>query len=210
MDLISGLGRSLGEGNGNPLRYSCLENLTDIGAWRATVQRVAKSQTLLSTHTHTHTHTSDYTETTTYQELKRNNHKCKWKLRSRKKKRKTENRFTIYLLSAIINIRKQWYDIAKENNFQLKFLFLAALLFKNINKNKDTFRHQKHQSSQSIDTLKCMFTHSLRCIFKLFWIRVFQLEYHVTHIDSSKFSIGTFLKSKMIPVKLTLTIFYLT
>ena len=61
-----------------------------------------------------------------------------------KKKRKTENRFTIYLLSAIINIRKQWYDIAKENNFQLKFLFLAALLFKNINKNKDTFRHQKH------------------------------------------------------------------
>ena len=37
MDLISGLGRSLGEGNGNPLRYSCLENLTDIGAWRATL-----------------------------------------------------------------------------------------------------------------------------------------------------------------------------
>lgn len=61
-----------------------------------------------------------------------------------KKKRKTENRFTIHLLSAIINIRKQWYDIAKENNFQLKFLFLDALLFKNINKNKDTFRHQKH------------------------------------------------------------------
>lgn len=34
-----------------------------------------------------------------------------------KKKEKTENRFTIHLLSAIINIRKQWYDIAKENNF---------------------------------------------------------------------------------------------
>lgn len=80
---------------------------------------------------------SDYTETTAYQELKRNNHKCKWKVRSQtKKQRKTENRFTIYLLSAIINSRKQWHDVAKENNFQLKFLFLAALLFKNINKIK--------------------------------------------------------------------------
>ena len=84
---------------------------------------------------YTHTHTSDYTETTTYQELKRNNHKCKWKVRSWKKKRNREQ-ITIYLLSAIINIRKQWYDVAKENNFQLKYLFLAALLFKNIYKIK--------------------------------------------------------------------------
>ena len=30
---IPGLGRSSGEGNGNPLQYSCLENLTDGGAW---------------------------------------------------------------------------------------------------------------------------------------------------------------------------------
>ena len=30
---IPGLGRSLGEGNGNPLQYSCLENPTDRGAW---------------------------------------------------------------------------------------------------------------------------------------------------------------------------------
>ena len=40
---------------------SCLENPIDRGAWQATVQRVAKSQTQLSararTHTHTHTHT---------------------------------------------------------------------------------------------------------------------------------------------------------
>ena len=34
-----------GEGNGNPLQYSCLENPTDGGAWWATVQGVAKSQT---------------------------------------------------------------------------------------------------------------------------------------------------------------------
>ena len=43
--LIPGLGRSLGEGNGNPLQYSCLENSMDGGAWWATVHGVAKSQT---------------------------------------------------------------------------------------------------------------------------------------------------------------------
>ena len=42
-------GRSLEGGNGNPLQYSCLENPLDQGAWWATVQRVAKSQTQLST-----------------------------------------------------------------------------------------------------------------------------------------------------------------
>ena len=45
---IPGLGRSLGEGNGNPLQYSCLENPMDGGAWRAIVHGVAKSQTRLS------------------------------------------------------------------------------------------------------------------------------------------------------------------
>ena len=42
---ISGSGRSLGEGNGYPLQYSCLENPMNRGAWWATVHRVAKSQT---------------------------------------------------------------------------------------------------------------------------------------------------------------------
>ena len=37
-----------GEGNGNPLQYSCLENPIDRGAWRATVHGVAKNQTRLS------------------------------------------------------------------------------------------------------------------------------------------------------------------
>ena len=46
--LIPGLGRSLGEGNGNPLQYSCLENSMDGGAWWATVHGVAKSRTRLS------------------------------------------------------------------------------------------------------------------------------------------------------------------
>ena len=44
---ISGSGRSLEEGHGNPLLYFCLENPMDRGAWKATVHRVAKSQTLL-------------------------------------------------------------------------------------------------------------------------------------------------------------------
>ena len=42
---IPGLGRSSGEGNGNPLQYSCLENPMDRGAWRVTAHGVAKSWT---------------------------------------------------------------------------------------------------------------------------------------------------------------------
>ena len=45
LGLIPGLGRSPGEGNGNPLQYFCLENPMDRGAWWATFHRVAKSQT---------------------------------------------------------------------------------------------------------------------------------------------------------------------
>ena len=45
---LPGLGRSPGEGNGNLLQYSSLENPMDRGAWRATVHGVAKSQTHLS------------------------------------------------------------------------------------------------------------------------------------------------------------------
>ena len=46
--LIAGSGRSPGEGNGNPLQYSCLEYPMDRGAWWATVHRMAKSDTRLS------------------------------------------------------------------------------------------------------------------------------------------------------------------
>ena len=45
MGSIPRLGRSIGEGNGNPLQYSCLEKSMDGGAWRATVHGVTKSQT---------------------------------------------------------------------------------------------------------------------------------------------------------------------
>ena len=48
MGLIPGLGRSPGEGHGNPLPYSCLVNPMDRGAWRATVHGVANSWTRLS------------------------------------------------------------------------------------------------------------------------------------------------------------------
>ena len=40
--LIPGSGRSPGEGNGNPLQYSCLENPMDRGAWRAIVHGATK------------------------------------------------------------------------------------------------------------------------------------------------------------------------
>ena len=49
---IPGWGRSPGEGNGNPLQYSCLENSMDRGAWQA-VHGITESWTRLSTHAHT-------------------------------------------------------------------------------------------------------------------------------------------------------------
>ena len=52
---IPGSGRSPGEGNGNALQYSCLENPMDGGAWWATVHGVAKSRTRLSDFTFTFT-----------------------------------------------------------------------------------------------------------------------------------------------------------
>ena len=45
LDLIPGLGPSPGGGQGNPLRYSCLENSMERGAWWATVHRDAQSRT---------------------------------------------------------------------------------------------------------------------------------------------------------------------
>ena len=53
---IPGLGISPGEGNGNPLQYSCLENPMDARAWWTTVHRVTKSQTQLSDFTFHSTH----------------------------------------------------------------------------------------------------------------------------------------------------------
>ena len=43
LDSIPGLGRSPGEGNGNPLQYSCLENPTYRGAWQAALHAVTES-----------------------------------------------------------------------------------------------------------------------------------------------------------------------
>ena len=42
---ISGSGRFLGEGNGNPLQYSCMGNPMDRGAWQTTVHGIAESDT---------------------------------------------------------------------------------------------------------------------------------------------------------------------
>ena len=59
MGSIPRLGRSPGEGNGNPLQYSFLENPMDRGAWQTTEHGVAKSWTWQSNwvHTHIYTHT---------------------------------------------------------------------------------------------------------------------------------------------------------
>jgi len=51
-DSIPGFGRSLGEGNGNPLQYSCPKNPMDRGAWWATVQQVTKIRTGMSDQRH--------------------------------------------------------------------------------------------------------------------------------------------------------------
>ena len=53
VDSVHGSGRAPGEGHGNPLQYSCMENTMDRGTWQATINRVVKSQTRLkglSTH----------------------------------------------------------------------------------------------------------------------------------------------------------------
>ena len=54
-DLIPRSGISFGEGNGNPLQYSCLENSMDGGAWQATVHGVTKNRTWVRTPSNTHT-----------------------------------------------------------------------------------------------------------------------------------------------------------
>ena len=58
LGLIPGSGRSLGEGNGNPLQYSYLENPMDGEAWQSTPHGIAELNTTeRDTHIHTHTHT---------------------------------------------------------------------------------------------------------------------------------------------------------
>ena len=52
MGSIPGLGRSPGEGSGNPLQYSCLENPMDRGSWWTPVHRVAESDTTKATAPH--------------------------------------------------------------------------------------------------------------------------------------------------------------
>ena len=54
---VPGLGRSPGEGNGNPLQYSCLENSIESRVWQTAALGVTKRQTRLSRHVHTLTHT---------------------------------------------------------------------------------------------------------------------------------------------------------
>ena len=52
LNSVSELGRSLGEGNGNPVQYSFLENPVDVGAWRATVHGRLKESAMTERLTH--------------------------------------------------------------------------------------------------------------------------------------------------------------
>ena len=111
---------SPGEGNGNPLQYSCLENPMDGEAWWATVHGVTKSQTWLSNftslhiytcvyiHTHTHTHTYIYIHTHTvghYSAIKRNEimlFAATWMdLESIRTKPEEKNKYMILLICGI-------------------------------------------------------------------------------------------------------------
>ena len=67
--LIPGWGRFPGGGNGNPLRYSCLENSMDRGAWWVTVHGATKRRTRVSARTHTHTHTHTLHKIKNYSKL---------------------------------------------------------------------------------------------------------------------------------------------
>ena len=70
LGLIPGSGRSPGEGNGNPLQFSCLDNSRDRGAWQAIVHGVTKSRTRLSDfHTHTHAQVEKDTVETSFVEF---------------------------------------------------------------------------------------------------------------------------------------------
>ena len=67
---IPGSGRSPEGGNGNPLQYICLENPMDREAWRATVHRVAKSQTQLKRlNTHAQRLESEFIQSQRFTEL---------------------------------------------------------------------------------------------------------------------------------------------
>ena len=60
LGLIPGSGRSSGEGNGNPLQYSCLGNPMDGAAWQATDRGVVKSWTLLKQLSHIYDFTDSF------------------------------------------------------------------------------------------------------------------------------------------------------
>ena len=73
---IPGSGRSPGEGNGNPLQQSCLENPMDGGAWWATVHGVAKGWTRLSNFTFTFKQRKAYTIAWENKKQKQNGTNC--------------------------------------------------------------------------------------------------------------------------------------
>ena len=79
MGSIPGLGGSPGEGDGNPLQYSCLENPMDRGAWQPTVHRVAKELDTTE-HTHVYEHFSLASETDSEKEMAAHSSVLAWRI----------------------------------------------------------------------------------------------------------------------------------
>ena len=97
---IPGSGRSPGEGNGNSLQYSCLENSKDREVWQATIQGIAKSRIWL-THTHTHTHTLVFCDQAHKLRLagQISSQKIKWKNKIKQLARAEDNKLKVKLQS---------------------------------------------------------------------------------------------------------------
>ena len=129
LGLISGLGRSLGEGNGNSVQYFSPENSMDRGAWQAIVHGVAKSWTQLSNWAHMHT----YRKRERCQELKRKMLSAKpdhwgkgleldWDDRTRRKNKVTLEQFVFFNYSVEKAKQSKSYRVKGVNKATFPFV----------------------------------------------------------------------------------------
>ena len=137
---VSGLGRSPGEGNGNPLQYLGLENSMDWWAWQATVYWFSKTRTRVSDLTllfhiyiHTHTHTIYiYIYITMPRTMSLNKN---WKIKKKKGNKKRGLKWLLYV-NMIKN--EQWL------NSLLKFVWISLQIIPKDNFILTWLKHYPH------------------------------------------------------------------
>ena len=112
---ISGLGRSPGEGNDNPLQDSCLGNSLDRGAWQATVHRVAKSQIWLSTSTPLDLNLGEFVRFIQKNRLRGRSKRESWKFKGRESLTKGSQLRGRWKR---IELKSAWYE--KGNSVEMK------------------------------------------------------------------------------------------